>query len=93
MTHIKNLFSTPETDTAKFINDYGSVCEIVFADFARNLERERNAAINMLEEYSLPYSDEQLSILAACTTGRGKIGPLSAAREIRRRAVIDKKYE
>jgi hypothetical protein len=46
--------------------------------------------IDVLDEYDLPYTDEELEQLAATTSGLGEIGPADAAREIRRRAAIRK---
>ncbi len=44
--------------------------------------------LEVLEEYSLPYSDTDLERLANATTKLGEISPEAARREIHRRAAI-----
>ena len=57
--------------------------------FARKLERERDEAIKMLEEYSLNVSDDDLKILTD-SNRMGAISMVSAKREIRRREIVNR---
>jgi len=46
--------------------------------------------LEALELYALSYSDEELVQLAECTSGMGEISPVTAKREIIRRAATTK---
>ena len=48
-------------------------------------------ALDMLSEYTLPYTDEELRQLATTESGMGEIGPGQAQREINRRAIVRKR--
>lgn len=79
---------TPETDAAieQALQAYGWVRLI---EVSRKLELQRDAAIALLEEYGLQYSDHELEILASCRNGMGEILPTNAQREIKRRKLIN----
>lgn len=44
--------------------------------------------LELLEQYALTYTDEELAQLAATTSGMGEVSPEQAAREIKRREII-----
>ena len=46
--------------------------------------------LEALELYALSYTDEELVQLAECTSGMGEISPVTAKREVIRRAAIAK---
>lgn len=46
--------------------------------------------LEALELYALSYADEELVQLAECTDGMGEISPVTAKREVIRRAAIAK---
>jgi len=83
------MTDTPETDAIckEYLDSYGGAIPV---KFAQKLERERNEAIKMLEEYKLQYSDHELKILATCRNGMGELFPASAQREINRREIVNR---
>ena len=76
--------------------DPGEQAQISGSDFAqicdemKKIKQFNTELLEALELYALSYSDEELVQLAECTSGMGEIRPVTAKREVIRRAAIAK---
>jgi len=65
-------------------------CQIADREFIIRAANCHDMLVEVLEQYALPYSDDELDQLAMTASGRGEISREDAQREVRRRAVIAK---
>lgn len=83
-----NAEDAEENPVMPIIRTYRNVLAEHAGDLFGAAEREP-ALVAALREFNLPeYTDEQLSRLAASTTGMGEISPAAARRQIKLRTAL-----